>query len=312
MQKLFVSLALVLLTAQIVSAQNTWNGSSTSTATAGNASIGNLTISNAVRLQAYNTSNTIQTNFSSFYNNTYSGTIYGIYNETKSTGTGTKYGMYSYMPNLGSGNRYALYAKIDGTGDSRAAFFEGDTEVKGNLVLGANNGKFIITHGWVAGDDFMGFAPNDAGLANTWRWGRGLTFYESGELAKSMDNATTRAISVNLNGTRNFQVMGNGKVYAREVEVSLNTFPDYVFEQDYPLLSLDALRQYIGQNNHLPNIPSACEVEENGIGLGELGIKQLEKIEELTLYLLQLDERMKKLEAENATLKQQVEAAQKH
>jgi hypothetical protein len=177
--------------------------------------------------------------------------------------------------------------------------------------MGANNGKFIFTHGWQAGDDFLGIAPNDAGLVNTWRWGRGLTFYESGELAKSVDNATTRAISVNLNGTRNFQVMGNGKVYAREVEVSLNTFPDYVFEHDYPLLSIDALRQYINRNNHLPNIPSACEVEENGIGLGELGIRQLEKIEELTLYILQLDERMKKLETENAALKQKIGSDEK-
>ena len=151
-------------------------------------------------------------------------------------------------------------------------------------------------------DDFLSIAPNDAGLVNTWRWGRGLTFYESGEVAKSMDNSATRALSVNLNGTRTFEVLGSGKVYAREVEVSLAAFPDYVFESEYPLLSLDALRQYIAGNNHLPNIPSAAEVADCGAGLGDLAIRQMEKIEELTLYILQLDERIKKLEKENAAL----------
>lgn len=305
MQKLRTTLVLIVLAIQILPAQNTWSGSSISTVTAGNSALG-TSVSSSVRLSVSNTVNTNQTGISSYTNNTYSGTIWGIYNAVQSTGTGTKYGIYSYMPNIGSGNRYALYAKIDGTGDSRSAFFEGDMETKGNMIIGANNGKFIFTNGWSGSDDFLGIAPNDAGLANTWRWGRGLTFWESGEMAKAMDNATTRALSVNLNGTRTFEVLGNGKVYAREVEVSLAPFPDYVFESEYPLLSLDGLRSYIAENRHLPNVPSAEEVADCGIGLGELSTRQMEKIEELTLYILQLDERMKKLEAENALLREEI------
>lgn len=287
---------------QLLKAQNTWTGSSTSTATTGNASIG-TTVNNAIRFQAYNTTNTIATNISSFYNNTYSGTIYGIYNETKSTGTGTKYGVYSFMPNLGSGNRYALYGKIDEAGDSRSAYLEGTAEAKGNFIMGGNNGKFIFNHAFAANQDFMSIAPNGTGTSNTWEFNKELKFYGTGELEKTVPDANTRALSVNVAGTRAFQVMGSGKVFAREVEVTLATFPDYVFESEYPLLSLDALRNYIFEKKHLPNIPSACEIEEKGIGLGELSLKQMEKIEELTLYLLQLDERLKALEAENKALK---------
>lgn len=305
MQKLLVTLVLAILATQILTAQNTWTGSSTSTQTNGNSALGGA-LSTSVRLVVSNTVNTNQTGISNYTSNTYSGTIWGLYNSVQSTGTGTKYGIYSYMPNFGTGNRYALYAKIDGTGDSRSAFFEGDMEAKGNFIIGANNGKFIFTNGWLGTEDFLAIAPNDAGLANTWRWGRGMTFWESGELAKSIDVATTRAFSINLNGTRTFEILGSGKVYAREVEVSLAAFPDYVFESEYPLLSLNALRDYIAENQHLPNMPSACEVEEKGIGLGDLALKQMEKIEELSLYILQLDERVQKLEQENIRLKEQL------
>lgn len=80
------------------------------------------------------------------------------------------------------------------------------------------------------------------------------------------------------------------KLYAREVEVTSGTyqFPDYVFEDSYDLLSIDELDSYIQENKHLPNIPSAKEVEETGLKLGEMNIKLVEKIEELTLYIIEL------------------------
>lgn len=94
-----------------------------------------------------------------------------------------------------------------------------------------------------------------------------------------------------------FVVKGDGRVFAREVEVTLTAFPDYVFGEEYDLMSLSQLRKYISTEKHLPGIKSAAEVEEEGIGLGELAKVQLEKIEELTLYILQLEERIAKLES---------------
>jgi len=87
-----------------------------------------------------------------------------------------------------------------------------------------------------------------------------------------------------------FKVKDNGHVYARKVIVTLaNPFPDYVFEADYKLTSLANLEAFIKLNKHLPNMPSQAQIQnnQNQVDLGELQAKLLEKVEELTLYILQ-------------------------
>lgn len=102
----------------------------------------------------------------------------------------------------------------------------------------------------------------------------------------------------NSSGQTQFKVFNDGTVRAREIQVDLNTIPDYVFEPSYPLLSLDAFREYLQQYKHLPNVPSAADFEAIGyIELQALNLKLLEKVEEQALYILQLDERLKALEA---------------
>jgi hypothetical protein len=96
---------------------------------------------------------------------------------------------------------------------------------------------------------------------------------------------------------KNFSVRGNGDVFARKYTTTLGDIPDYVFDPSYKLMSLNELKTFITTNKHLPNIPSAKEYEERGeLDLGELNLKLLEKVEELSLYILQLEERMKALE----------------
>ena len=68
-----------------------------------------------------------------------------------------------------------------------------------------------------------------------------------------------------------------------------------MFEEEYKLLPLVEVEQYIKQNSRLPNIPSAKEVEENGVNLGEMQSKLLLKIEELTLYILDLQKQIDEL-----------------
>ena len=88
-----------------------------------------------------------------------------------------------------------------------------------------------------------------------------------------------------------------GKAVAEEVVVKLQSnWPDYVFEEDYEPLPLDKLQYYIKTNHRLPGIPSSREVEETGIGLGEMNKKLLEKIEELTLYIIRHNSRIETLE----------------
>ncbi len=115
--------------------------------------------------------------------------------------------------------------------------------------------------------------------------------------------SNTKAISVvNSSGVDVFKVTNTGKIYATEVKVQLTPFPDYVFDSTYQLMPLDAVEAYINTKGHLPNMPSATDVDSNEIGLGEMTRLQQEKIEELTLYLLQMDERMKQLEEKNKQL----------
>lgn len=94
-----------------------------------------------------------------------------------------------------------------------------------------------------------------------------------------------------------FAVYGDGRIFGIEMQLKLeNPWADYVFENNYPLMPLTELKNYVKNHKHLPNIPSAKEVEENGILVGEMNKLLLEKIEELTLYILQLEERIQKLE----------------
>jgi hypothetical protein len=88
-----------------------------------------------------------------------------------------------------------------------------------------------------------------------------------------------------------------GKMIMTGAKIALNrTWPDYVFGKDYKFLSLPDLHDYIVLNKHLPNVPSANDVKSNGIDLEDMSVKLLEKTEELSLYFIQLDERLKKLE----------------
>ncbi|MGS2765230.1 hypothetical protein [Sinomicrobium sp. M5D2P9] len=82
----------------------------------------------------------------------------------------------------------------------------------------------------------------------------------------------------------------NGKIHTKEVKVDLDGFaaPDYVFDDNYDLRSLDDVEKYIKENRHLPGIPSAVEMEEEGVNLKGMNMKLLEKVEELTLYVLEL------------------------
>ncbi|MEO0901939.1 MAG: hypothetical protein AAFY00_07905 [Bacteroidota bacterium] len=99
-----------------------------------------------------------------------------------------------------------------------------------------------------------------------------------------------------------------GNIHAEEVKVDLSVpAPDYVFKEDYDLKSLEEVRNHIKKHGHLPNIPSAKEMERDGIQLGEMNMKLLEKIEELTLYILNQENRMQLQEDKNQRLQQDLE-----
>ena len=95
----------------------------------------------------------------------------------------------------------------------------------------------------------------------------------------------------------------NGKIKAKEVNVSTAGWADHVFRSEYELMSLSQLRAFISRHGHLPNIPTEEEVFEKGVNLSEMTVKLLEKVEELTIYLVQQQDRIGELENEVARLK---------
>ncbi|MDQ1097102.1 MULTISPECIES: cell wall anchor protein [Chryseobacterium] len=95
----------------------------------------------------------------------------------------------------------------------------------------------------------------------------------------------------------------DGKVYAKEVEVKADVWADYVFDKHYKLNTLEEIEKHIAEKGHLPNIPSAAEVEKDGINLAKMDAKLLEKIEELTLYSIEQNKQIKKLQQDNEMLK---------
>ncbi|RNC85552.1 MAG: hypothetical protein ED557_01920 [Balneola sp.] len=79
----------------------------------------------------------------------------------------------------------------------------------------------------------------------------------------------------------------NGTIRSKEVVVEATGWPDFVFYSNYNLLPLEEVEQYIAENNHLPEVPSEAEVLEHGVKLGEMDATILQKIEELTLYMIE-------------------------
>lgn len=101
---------------------------------------------------------------------------------------------------------------------------------------------------------------------------------------------TTGNVGIGTTNTGPYKLAVEGKIGAREIKVTLaNPWADYVFNKSYQLRSLYNLEKFVQLNQHLPGIPSALEVKDaGGVELGNMNVKLLEKVEELTLYVIQL------------------------
>ncbi len=124
-----------------------------------------------------------------------------------------------------------------------------------------------------------------------------------GDLVEAMKITKEGNVGIGTNLPGTYKLAVNGNVKAKQVEVNSDGWADYVFEENYDLRTLSEVSDFISKNGHLPDVPSAKEVTENGINLGEMDAVLLRKIEELTLYTIQQEkelhqqkERIKNLE----------------
>jgi len=99
-------------------------------------------------------------------------------------------------------------------------------------------------------------------------------------------------------GQQILKVNNDGLVWAREIKLSLDVFPDYVFKDGYNLMSIEDLHNFISTKGHLPNVPEEKDIVDNGMNVSELISVQMEKIEELTLYIIELNSRLRTMERE--------------
>ncbi|WP_396591852.1 fibronectin type III domain-containing protein [Allomuricauda sp. R78024] len=132
-----------------------------------------------------------------------------------------------------------------------------------------------------------------SGGGGTWTEASGNLSYTTGNVGIGTSTIPT-----------DYRLAVSGKIISEELKVQLQaTWPDYVFKEGYDLPSLDEVQKYIMENGHLPNIPAAKEVKKHGIEVGEMNRLLLEKIEELTLYVLQLKAENEKQQKEIEQLK---------
>ena len=114
-----------------------------------------------------------------------------------------------------------------------------------------------------------------------------------------------------LNPDAGYKVSVNGKIRAKEIKVEAN-WADFVFADEYVLPPLAEVEAFIKENRHLPEIPSEAEVKENGIELGGMNAKLLQKIEELTLYMIEMKKENEELKRKNQSFEQRIQHIEKN
>jgi len=189
--------------------------------------------------------------------------------------------------------------------DLGSYFFRGRNFIvqNGNVGIGTSSPayKLQVTGGAIALD-------NDEPLRGGGKWlisgnqtavtvgtanpGVNLRFMSGADSERMRIDAATGNVGIGTTSP-NQKLTVNGTIYGKEVKVDLNVpGPDYVFEENYNLPSLTEIENYIKQNKHLPEVPSAKEMETNGINLSEMNMILLKKVEELTLHLIEMKKQM--------------------
>ena len=228
----------------------------------------------------------------------------------------------SYFGNSGG---YANQAGNDNTCIGYYAGNSNNSVVGGNVFLGSQSGAFNtgeknIFLGYMAGKDELGsnklYIANSA-TTNPLIYGEFATTGTGGQPGVLKFNARQVGIGYNSSGgfgtfptsttilpnLADYRLFVKGNILAQEIRVR-TVWADYVFAKDYKLLSLKDTEKYIAENGHLPNMPSAAQVDAEGIALGNIAKLQQEKIEELTLHIIEQGKQIELLKAQNASLEE--------
>ncbi len=161
---------------------------------------------------------------------------------------------------------YSVSGSLETTGNTKYANNTGAYSGGAGSIMFLGNGGIM---------DFL-ISPASVGMGESINWGGPkMRINRQGEVGIGTTDMDGYRLSV------------GGNIRAEEVKVEASPWPDFVFEKEYKLSTLEEVEKHISEKGHLPEIPSKAEVRENGIKLGEMNAKLLRKIEELTLYLIE-------------------------
>ena len=197
-----------------------------------------------------------------------------------STSTAMRVGSFGTLTSVNTGH-FALHAGADfnGTGwIARASDAGGFHIAAGNLYLIANAGLTIGNYISHSTRMFVQGSTGNVGIGTT---------------------------------NPQYKLAVNGNIGAQDIIVTNTGWSDYVFRPGYRLRPLSEVSQYIQANGHLPDIPTEAEVKEKGVSVGDMQAKLLAKVEELTLHMIQADERNDGLERQNQELRERLARLEK-
>lgn len=221
---------------------------------------------------------------------------YGVYGETQ--GAVGNYGVYGKVTTASGQYGYAVFGSASGTGTNYAGFFSGHTYIGGDdeaLTISGTNPYIQFKDGSTE-KAYVRASGSDLLLATNSGNASGKVVLRTNGVGRLWIDAAGN-VSIGSSGkvASGYMLSVVGKVMAEEVRVELNgTWPDYVFAKDYKLMPLQTLKKYVIENNHLPDVPAA-EAMKDGIEVGKMNKMLMQKVEELTLYVIQLNEELQQL-----------------
>lgn len=237
-----------------------------------------------------------------------SGTNYGVYGVatpgfgTPANGT-SNYGLYGSAFTDAGQTGYGIYASSSGTGTNFAGYFNGFVKIVDDneaLSISGTDPYIQLNQGTTTNIGYLRAKGSNLYLAvNSANTSGNIEFLTKNKSRMWIDSAGRVSISDDGKIKSGYLLNVKGKIVAEEILVQLNSqWPDYVFNKDYKLMPLPELKKFVSQNNHLPEVPSANEMKD-GIAVGDMNKLLMQKVEELTLYVLQLNEEIESLKAKN-------------
>ena len=174
------------------------------------------------------------------------------------------------------------------------------------LTIQTPGGNFAASYGWVHTNGTVevgSYLSASGGWLGT-RSNHPLYFFTN-DSSPQVTLTTAGALGIGTSSVpAGVKLAVDGKILCEEMEVQLSgDWPDYVFEETYDLMPFSDLEKAVEKEKHLPGIPSAADVAKNGVKVGQMQAQLVEKIEELTLYMIQMNKQLERVERENTELK---------